>query len=169
MTRTLFFFLRLLERENSPLQITWGICFGFLLAMLPTLTLQFFVILTLFIISRAHFPSAILSFLITLPLSFGLQVFFHHIGAALLTIYPSIFSILEWLYNAPIVPYTRFNHSVVLGASLTAFGIVPLLFWICHRMIQRKYDSIVEWLLDTRISRTWLNSDLKLIYDRSSK
>lgn len=49
---------------------------------------------------------------------------------------PALSSLWTQMYNAPIVPWTRFNNSMVLGAATLAFVLLPL--WIgCSFALRR--------------------------------
>ena len=41
---------------------------------------------------------------------------------------PSLSGLWTQMYNAPLIPWTRFNNSMVMGATVLAFVLLPL--WI---------------------------------------
>jgi hypothetical protein len=40
------------------------------------------------------------------------------------------------MYNAPLIPWTRFNNSMVMGATVLAFVLMPV--WIALSLVIRR-------------------------------
>ncbi len=57
----------------------------------------------------------------------GLDVWIDALGVQLLR-EPALQSLWTEMYNAPLLPWTRFNNSMVLGAAVISFLLLPL--WI---------------------------------------
>lgn len=49
---------------------------------------------------------------------------------------PSLSSLWTQMYNAPVIPWTRFNNSMVMGATVLAFVLMPV--WIALSLVIRR-------------------------------
>ena len=56
----------------------------------------------------------------------------HKVGSAILST-QSLEPLFTSLYNSPIIPFTRFYNSVIMGASVLTIILFPLVFFICHK------------------------------------
>ncbi len=57
----------------------------------------------------------------------GLDAGIHALGLTVLR-EPSLSGLWTQMYNAPVIPWTRFNNSMVMGATVLAFVLLPV--WI---------------------------------------
>ena len=55
------------------------------------------------------------------------------------------------LYNMPIVPFTRFNNSLIMGSGIVAFLLSPLVFILSKILIKKYREKVVERLSQTKI------------------
>lgn len=153
--------IRLLHSENGLYAITWGLTLGVFLGFSPFFSIQTFLILFILFIFRVQFGAAFLS------------AFFFKLVAFLIDPFAEVFGrwALEnntfrplWttLYNIPIIPYTRFNNSIVMGSFLVALLLSPFLFFLFKFLIQKYRIYIVDTLEQTKF---WKAFKASKIYD----
>jgi len=105
-------------------EIAAGAACGFLLALLPAGNLLWIILFLIFFFTKINLGAEFLFIaLLKLPVSL-LSGLLHGIGYFALT-QPALHGIFTDLYNIPLIPYTRFNNTVVMGGLIT--GIV---FWL---------------------------------------
>jgi uncharacterized protein (TIGR03546 family) len=105
-----------------------GIALGAALGLTPLVNVHNLVIFSLIVILNVSFGGGMLGWSLFVPLGFLLDPVFHAIGLALLES-PSLRPLWTGWYNTPLVPYTNFNNSVVLGSVVGwAMLAVPIFF-----------------------------------------
>lgn len=139
--KQLFGFLRLLNSETGTNQIASGIAAGFILGMTPFFSLQTILVFVLLLIFRIQIGAAMLSAFFFAFAAFLLDPAFHWVGGLILES-ESLKPVFTTLYNMPIVPFTRFNNTVVMGSGIIAILLSPLVYWL-GRMFVVKYRQTV--------------------------
>ena len=102
-------------------------------------------------------------------LAFALDPLFHRFGLFLLTGVGALQGLWTALYNAPLVPYTNFSNSVLMGSlvfSLLAFYPV---YWGGRVMVVKYRETVMERLNRLKIVHAFRASSLYKWYSRYSK
>ncbi|MDD3065399.1 MAG: TIGR03546 family protein [Endomicrobiaceae bacterium] len=113
--------INLLQSDISPDQIAWGFALGAILGLVPGIfmkTLLFIVIM----IFRVNLGSAFLAAALFAIIGLAIDPLLDKIGYVVLVNFDFLNSFYTWLYNLPVVPFTKFNNTVVMGSLIT--GIV---------------------------------------------
>lgn len=158
-------FIRLLHSENGIYQITWGLTLGAFLGFSPFFSIQTFLILIVLLVFRVQFGAAFLS------------AFFFKLIAYLVD--PAANSLGQWalensslrplwtnLYNMPIIPYTRFNNSIVMGSFIVALILSPIVFFVFKTLIQKYRTHVVATF---ERSKAWKAFKATKLYDLYAK
>ncbi len=157
--------IRLLHSENGLYQITWGLTFGVFLGFSPFFSLQTFLIFALLLIFRIQFGAAFLSAFFFKLIAFLFDPLSDILGrwtlesSALRPFWTSLF-------NMPILPYTRFNNSIVMGSFLTALILSPVLFLLFKFLIDKYRTHIVHRFEQTK---AWKAFKATKFYDYYAK
>lgn len=151
-------FFMFLGRDKSDLQIAFGVIVGMFLGLIPFATLHHFIIMGILVITRINILAALISWLSFSVFSFACSSGIETFGFWFLT---SQRSLLPWLaraYHAPIIPFTNFNHSSVMGGTLLAILLtVPVLGISCF--ISKRYRSKLHgFWLSTRLQRAYAHA-----------
>lgn len=147
--------VKALNSEGTPRQVAAGIAFGAALGLTPIGSLHNLVIVLLALVLNISLAGFTLGWTAFLPLGFALDPLFDAIGKALLGA-PGLAPLWSRLANAPLVPFTHFNNSVVLGSLV--FWVVAWLpiFFLARWGVIRYRAAIFE-----RLSRTKLFQAVK--------
>lgn len=124
MVNYIFKLIKVLHSDTHPGQISLGFSLGMIPGLTPLSSPHNLLVLLALLFLRANLSAALLSWALFSVLAYGLDPLFHRLGLFLLTGIDSLQGFWTSLYNAPLVPYTRFNNSVVLGSlvfSILAF------------------------------------------------
>ena len=114
LLKQIFGLLKLLNSETGTNQIASGIAAGFILGMTPALSLQSFIVFALALVFRIQLGAMLLAaFFFAFP-AFLFDPVFDSVGQALLES-ESLKGLWTSMYNAPLLPFTRFNNSNSLG------------------------------------------------------
>ena len=84
-------------------------------------------------------PRLVLLGLLWLFFAFALDPLLHPIGAFLLNL-GALRGLWTWLYNLPIVPWTQFNNTVVLGG----FFLGVILIWPIYKAMIPAFEAYSE-------------------------
>ena len=132
-----------LNSNSRPSELASGIAFGFLLALIPGGNLLW---ISIFVIAffLKHNIAALL-------LSMGLFRLFISVFDPLLDLlggtvlgYPQLHDLFTSLYNIPLLPYSNFNNSIVMGGFVLGIILwlpVFFLFIFAVKIYRKKFAS----------------------------
>src|SRR4026207_38772 len=120
--------IKTLHSEGTPGQVAAGIAIGSVLGLTPLLNVHNLVIFSLVVLLNVSFGGAMLGWALFVPVGFALDPVFHAIGLQLLQA-PSLRPLWTSMTNTPLVPYTNFNNTIVLGSFVGWLVLaVPIFF-----------------------------------------
>jgi uncharacterized protein (TIGR03546 family) len=117
-----------LHSDGSPRQIAAGIMLGSCLGLTPLMNAHNAVIVILLCVLNVSFAAGMLGWLLFVPIGFLLDPLFDMVGRALLVDSPSLTPLWTRLDAMPLVPYTNFNNTVVLGSVVSWIVLAPLIY-----------------------------------------
>ena len=163
------FFLKLLKQivvifqtDISPNQVAWGFALGAILGLVPNMFMKLvlFIVIMMF---RVNVSAAFLAWAVYEILSFALDPLFDVVGFYVLNI-GSLNGFYTWLYNLPVVPFTKFNNTVVMGSL-----IVGIILIIPNMLIAKKLlvyyrthlrEKVSKWKIVKILSATILGANV---------
>lgn len=153
-----------LQSTASPWQIAGGVGLGLLLGFQPLTGPQSVFLLLLIFLLNVNLGSAFLAAGLFAGLAALLDPVAHALGYALLVQADFLAPLWTALYNAPLVPFTRFNHTVVLGSLVLSLLLLAPVLWgarggvLYYRThLQSKVDrsGFMRWFKLTRVWNLW--------------
>src|SRR5262245_418002 len=109
--------LSILNSEISPRQVAAGFAWGIVIGLLPIKGLLPFVLLILAFIININLAAMGLATFWFKIFSFVIDPVANAVGHAVLT-NDSLKPLFTKLINTPVVPYTRFNNTLVMGSLI---------------------------------------------------
>lgn len=149
LLKQFFQLLKLLNSETGSHQIAWGVAFGFVLGMTPSFSLQTILVLLLLLLFRIQMGAAFVAAFFFKFIAFALDPLFHSVGASVLEI-ESLQPIYTSLYNMPIIPWTRFYNSIVMGAGVLSLLLTPAIFFVSLIGIKKYRKNVYEKFKQTK-------------------
>ena len=120
--------IKTLHSDGTPAQVAAGLALGSALGLTPLANVHNLIVLALLIILNVSFGGGMLGWALFVPVGFLLDPVFDAIGRSLLEA-PSLRGLWTAWYNTPLLPFTNFNNTVVLGSLVTwAVLGVPIFF-----------------------------------------
>jgi uncharacterized protein (TIGR03546 family) len=107
--------IKTLHSDGTPGQVAAGIALGAALGLTPLVNVHNLLVFSLIVLLNVSFGGGMLGWALFVPFGFLLDPVFHRVGQSLLTA-PSLRPLWTGWYNTPLVPYTNFNNTVVLGS-----------------------------------------------------
>ncbi|MGB7219809.1 MAG: TIGR03545 family protein [Vicinamibacterales bacterium] len=128
--------LKLFNSETGHNQIAAGVAAGFVLGMSPTISLQSLLISICLFLFRVQIVAALLSALVFSLAAYVTGPVFDGVGAAILET-AGLRPVFTALYNMPLVPWTRFNNSIVMGAGAVGLALSVPIFFLVRALVLR--------------------------------
>lgn len=149
LLKQIFSLIKLLNSETGHNQIAAGVAAGFILGMSPMLSLQSILVFLCLFVFRIQIGMAFISAFFFAFVAWILDPLFHAFGSALLEA-NALQGIWTTLYNMPLVPFTRFNNSIVMGAGVAALLLSPLIFFAGRTLVLKYRATVVVALQNTK-------------------
>ncbi len=143
LIRQLLKLINLIHSETGTIQIASGVAAGFVLGMAPVFSLQTLVIFTIILVFRVQFGAAMLAAFFFKIVAYIFDPLFNDVGAWFLEL-PSLQPTFTWMYNAPFVPLTRFNNTVVMGSGVVSLVLFPFILFLSAFLIKKYRETVVQ-------------------------
>jgi uncharacterized protein (TIGR03546 family) len=149
--KQIFAFIKLLNSETGNVSIAAGLTCGFILGMTPVLSLQSLIIFLILFFFRIQIGAAFLAAFFFKFAAYLIDPLFDVVGGKVLEM-ESLQGFFTTLYNMPLIPYTRFNNSIVMGSAVITFALSPFVF-IASQYFVVKYR--VHVLARFKTTKVW--------------
>ena len=141
--KQLFGFIKLLNSETGTNQISAGIAAGFILGMTPSLSLQTILVFCLIFLFRIQIGAALIASFFFAFMAYLLDPVFHEVGLTILSM-NSLSSLFTQMFNLPIVPFTRFNNTIVMGSGVVSLALFPVVFILSKKIVTKYRETILK-------------------------
>ena len=148
--KQLFSFIKLLNSDTGNISLALGMTCGFILGMTPVLSLHSLLIFLVIFFFRIQLGAALVTAFFFKFVAFLLDPVFHVVGSHVLEM-NSLNGFFTTLYNMPIIPYTRFNNSIVMGSAVVTFTLSPFVFIASQKMIIKYRETILARFKETKL------------------
>ena len=152
-----------LHSEGTPGQLAAGIALGSILGLTPLVNIHNAIVFAAIVLLNVSFAGGMLGWALFVPIGFLLDPVFDWIGHTLLFT-PGLTPVWTSLYNAPVVPLTNFNNTVVLGSLVTALVLFVPLFFAARWGIARYRATVGERIRRSALYRAVTASKLYNAY-----
>ena len=142
--------IKTLHSDGTPGQVAAGIALGSALGLTPLVNVHNLVIFSVIVLLNVSFGGGMLGWALFVPLGFILDPVFDRVGAALLTA-TSLRPLWTSLYNTPLIPYTNFNNTVVLGSLVSWLALAVPIFFAARYGVARYRATIGERVQQSRL------------------
>ena len=155
--------IKTLHSDGTPGQVAAGIAIGSVLGLTPLLNLHNLFIFSLVVLLNVSFGGAMLGWALFVPVGFLLDPVFHGIGLELLQA-PSLRPLWTTLTNTPLVPYTNFNNTIVLGSFVAWLVLAVPIFFAARYGVARYRATIGERVRRSRFYKAITASQAYNLY-----
>lgn len=147
--KQLFNLLKLLNSDTGTTSICFGVVCGLILGFTPAFSPQTIFVIVVLLFFRVQAGAAFVSaFFFKIPAHL-FDFIFHEVGKSILEI-ESLVGVYTTLYNMPIVPFTKFNNTVVMGSFMVALILSPFIFFLSKFLINKYRKTVVERFKKTK-------------------
>ncbi len=128
--------VQLLHSDISPRQVAGAVGIGVIIGLTPGFTLQSLILFLLLFFLKVNPGSGLLASALVTVVSPVTDRFADKIGYALLVDTHVLYPFWTRLYNMPVVPFTKFYNTVVLGAFVLGLLLFAPVYWLTIRAIE---------------------------------
>lgn len=148
-----------LKSNDSPRQIAFGVALGMAIGLVPKGNLLSAALLVMLFSLRVNHGAALSSAFVFTWIGLLLDPLADWLGEAVLTM-KSLEPLFITMYDAPLIPWTSFNNTVVLGSLILAsVGFYPL-YLATRQFVARHGEQVVERLQKYRAFQVLCGADL---------
>lgn len=159
-------FLKVLNSDAEPGQISLGFCFGMLMGFSPLMSLHNLLVLLMVLVIRCNLSAFMLSFGICSGIAYLIDPVFHKAGLAILTA-EGLQQTWTNLYNQPVWRIARFNNTIVMGSVAIAMAaFIPLLL-VSNLLIRKYREHFLEWVNKLQIMKAFKASSFYQLYEKA--
>ncbi|HXH29988.1 MAG TPA: TIGR03546 family protein [Bacteriovoracaceae bacterium] len=148
--KQLFAFIKLLNSDTGTISLASGMTCGFILGMTPVLSLHSLLIFLVLFFFRIQVGAALVMAFFFKFIAFLLDPLFNFVGSKVLEM-ESLSGVFTQLYNMPLIPYTRFNNSIVMGSAVITFALSPVVFLLSQIFIRKYREVVVARFKSTKV------------------
>lgn len=148
--KQLFNFIKLLNSDTGNISLAMGMTCGFILGMTPVLSLHSLLVFLILFFFRIQIGAAFAAAFFFKFVAYLLDPMFHLLGEWALQL-PALQDVYTRLYNIPLVPYTRFNNTIVMGSAILTFTLSPVVFFLSQYFIVKYRQQVVARFSESRV------------------
>ncbi len=156
--------LSILNSEISPRQVAAGFAWGVLIGLLPIKGLLPLLLFLLALIVNVNLAAMALATAAFKILSFGIDPIANAVGYSVLT-HGSLRSLWTTLINTPVVPYTRFNNTLVMGSLIVGLIFLVPFYFLAKSFVLNYRTRYRERILKLRIVQILKTSKIYQYYE----
>ena len=141
-----------LHSEGTPGQVAAGIMLGAGIGLTPLMNAHNLVLFAAIVLLNVSFGGGMLGLVCFTPLGFLLDPLFDRGGLMLLQA-PALRSLWTGWYNIPLLPYTGFSNSVVLGSFVVWLVLVVPIYFAARWAVAHYRATYGHRVLNSRFMR----------------
>lgn len=158
--------LKTLNADTSPNEMAAGVAFGAMIGLLPKVNLLALALWLIVFFFRVNFGMATASIVIFAIGGSLTDPWTESLGYTLLTGMPTLRPLWVTLYNTPIVPFSAFNNTLVMGNFVVGTLLwVPIFLLARHGVVTYR----LRWrerLMQTRLMQAFKASSVFDVWNR---
>ena len=160
-------FLKVLNSETEPGQISLALAFAMVAGFTPLLSLHNLLIILMVLVLRVNISAFIVGLTVFTGLAYLLDPLFHQTGYSVLN-NEALKELWTAMYNNSIWRLERFNNTIVMGSLLfSLLAFVPFVLTVNY-LIVRYRTSLLQWVEKLRIVKLIKGSKFYSIYQSLS-
>lgn len=155
--------IKTLHSAGTPGQVAAGMVLGSALGLTPLLEPHNLLVFSLLVLLNVSFGGGMLGWMLFVPVGFLLDPLFDKIGLSLLTA-PPLRPLWTGWANTPLLPYTDFNNTVVLGSFVSWLVLAIPIFFAARYGVARYRATVGERVRQSRFYKALTASQVYNVY-----
>ena len=155
--------IKTLHSAGTPGQVAAGMALGSALGLTPLMSLHNLFIFALLVLLNVSFGGGMLGWMLFVPIGFLLDPVFDSIGSSLL-LAPSLRPLWTDWTNTPVLPFTNFNNTIVLGSFVAWVVLAVPIFFAARYGVARYRATVGERVRQSRWYKAVTASQVYNVY-----
>lgn len=160
-------FIKVLNSETEPGQISLAFCLAMVVALTPLWSAHNLLVLLTVLVLRVNLSTFITSWVVLSAIAYLLDPIFHRIGLALLTA-GSLEGLWTALYNTAWFRLDKLNNTVVMGSAVVCAVLFFPVYFAGRYAVVRYREKVLAWARKTRLAQIIKASKLYSAYQTLS-
>ena len=160
-------FLKILNSEAEPGQISLAFCLAMIAGLTPLFSLHNLLVLLLACVLRVNLAAFLLGLFAFTGIAYLFDPLFSQLGLVLLTASP-LHSLWTSLYNLTLFRLENFNNSIVMGSLVVALVLFVPLYLLCNLLISKYREHLLRWVMKSQLMKIFTASKLYKLYQTVS-
>lgn len=173
MLKLIFKVIKVIQSDDSPKKLAWGVAYGSLLGLVPGFTIYHFILFIGVYLFSINVGMTLLSYVLFKFITVFISRYAHLIGSNLLIENEALQPFWTIMYNLPVIPWTRFYNTVVLGGIVLSVCFFLPNYYISLKLIilYRKHlrDRLRGKMDKWKIVKVLKGSKLVKLYGKYTK
>lgn len=165
--RLIIKFLVFIMSNDSPKQMGWAVAIALLFSLMPGFNLLHLFLLFVVFLLQIHIPSFFLFSIVFKLFNHQSLLLVHYVGDFLLRL-EGLYNFWTKLYNLPLVPFTKFYNTSVLGGFFVGVLLLYPIQFFCVKTIlfyRKNYQVKVNKFLEkSKVVKILKTSKLYKLY-----
>jgi uncharacterized protein (TIGR03546 family) len=161
--RLLAKFLKVLNSNAEPLEISLGLCLAMIAGLTPLTSLHNLVVLLAVLVLKINLSAFLLGLGLFSGIAYALDPLFHRVGLAVLTA-PSLGNLWTSLYNSTLWRLEHFNNSIVMGSLLISLALFVPFVMLGNMLVRRYRTHVLAWVMKSRFMQMMTASSFYRLY-----
>jgi uncharacterized protein (TIGR03546 family) len=167
LLKILVSFFKALNEKASPRALAGGLALGVVIGLTPKGSLHNAVIVLLIFLLPVNKSASLVGVAVFSLFAYVLDPLFNRLGEFLLALSP-LQGFWTALYNMPILPWTRFNNTLVLGSVAAALILFIPIFRLATWAVTRYRERVVAVASKWKIVHLLKASKFYMLYEKLS-
>ena len=159
-------FIKIFREGQAPNQVAWGFALGMIVGLSPMFNLQGLIIWLLILFLNVNLAAAFLGFTSFSIIAWIFDPLFHLLGYEILTSIDFLNPAYTYFYNAPVLPLTKFNNTVVMGSFVSALIMIAPVYFGMKKFIIAYRKNIGSKIEKWKIYRVLKQSTVIRTYQK---
>lgn len=160
-------FLKALNEKASPRAMAGGFALGAIIGLTPKGNLHNAVVVLLIFLLPVNKSASLVAAALFSLVAYVFDPLFNRVGEFFLTLSP-FRGFWTALYNTPVVPWTRFNNTLVLGSVLAALVLFLPLFYLSAWSVEKYRERVLAAASKWKIFHLLKVSKFYMLYEKLS-
>lgn len=167
MLKIILKFIKVLNSENDPHQISLAICFALVAGFTPIFSLHNILVLLLVLILRVNLSGFILGLIVFTGIAYLFDPLFHAFGLFILKAGP-LEGLWTVLYSSTIWRLENYNNSITMGSLIVSLILFIPVYFLFNMLIVNYRDKVKAFVEKLKIVQALKASKVYSLYQTLS-
>jgi len=167
MLKIILKFIKVLNSENDPYQISLAFCFAMVAGFTPLFSLHNIIILFLVLILRVNLSGFILGLIVFSGIAYLIDPVFHRLGLSILKAGP-LEGLWTLLYGSTLWRLENYNNSITMGSLVVSIVLFFPAYILFNKLIVNYRDKVKAFIGKLKVVQALKASKVYSIYQTFS-